>query len=43
MLFLIHYLKVSQVSKYEISTTLLLFLMSWKELPQSEYKSIKNP
>ena len=43
MLFLIHYLKVSQVSKYEISTTLLLFLMSWKELPQSEYKSTKNP
>ena len=35
--------KISYVFKYKISITLLLFLMSWKELPQSGYKSIKNP
>ena len=36
-------LKISYVFKYKISITLLLFLMSWKELPQSEYKGTKRP
>lgn len=38
--FLIHYLKVSQVSKYEISITLLLILFPyvWKGMPQSKHK-----
>ena len=44
MPFLIHYLKVSQVSKYEISITLLLFSnMSWKELPLTKYKDSEFP
>ena len=43
MPFLIHYLKVSQVSKYEISITLLLFSnMSWKELPLTNCKFTKK-
>ena len=43
MPFLIHYLKVSQVSKYEISITLLLFSnMSWKELPLTKNTKIAN-
>lgn len=40
MPFLIHYLKVSQVSKYEISITLLfLFNMSWGWLSKPKRKN----